>query len=156
MNRTSRDQQRSDFHPPKLQRLRRGSLVTPSEDFECLSCRVNDILEKEFRQFETGEAQSPIKATTFQVKKEIQRSIRRMSFDENTIKDMTNQMSQTSQKPALDRRNSIEESSLLRTREKKDVVNGESEDIIEVLRPVVADDFDNILKGTSTAATFQQ
>lgn len=79
-----------------------------------------------------------------------------MSFDENTIKDMTNQMTQTSQKPALDRRNSIEESSLLRTREKKDVVNGESEEIIEVLRPVVADDFDNILKGTSTAATFQQ
>ncbi len=83
--RQQRHNELNNFHPPRL-RIRRGSLPIPIEDFECLNCRVSDSLEKEFRQFETGGvAQSPLKTTTAEMKRQIQRSIRRMSLDENTI-----------------------------------------------------------------------
>jgi hypothetical protein len=99
----SRNEEREtgDFQPSKFRQLRRGSLVNQSEDFDCLSCRVNDTFDKEFGLFEQVEHAPDISESTIEVKQKIQNELRRMSIDGEFTQELTVNITMGQVKPLL-------------------------------------------------------
>jgi hypothetical protein len=103
MNRNE-ERETGDFQPPKFRQLRRGSLVNQSEDFDCLSCRVNDTFDKEvglFEQVEQAPDISENSESTIEVKQKIQNELRRMSIDGEFTQELTLNITMGQVKPLL-------------------------------------------------------